>query len=106
MNSRQNQNQTKKRSRKRKQNCGAPEDVVNFGSPPPSTNSSNPDLSTAGDSASKMFRTSAAVAIIACDDDNNMESLGAECELSVRVRRPKCTDMSKESKDRLRDPAF
>ena len=53
---------------------------IKCGSPPSSANSSNPDLTT-GDSASKMFRTSA-VANFACDEDNNMESLGAECESS------------------------
>ena len=77
----QNYSQTKKKSRKRKQNSDAPEpqDVI-CGSPPLSINSSNPDLSIVNDSASKMFRTSAAVANFACDDGNNMESLGAECE--------------------------
>ena len=82
----QKQSQAKKRKRKRKQNHGSIEDC---GSPPrPQTNL---DIS-AGDSASKLFRISAAAMV----DDNNMESLGAECEFKHVLYSSFCLSFSEE----------
>ena len=81
----QKQSQAKKRKRKRKQNNGSIEDC---GSPPPQTNL---DIS-AGDSASKLFRISAAAMV----EDNNMESLGAECEFKHVLYSSFCLSFSEE----------